>query len=326
MAWPLVIAAVGSAVGAGITSAGQTRAAKKRQQAEIKNRIEAINAAEKARKAAVSSVLGGSFLGQFGTEDVFGTRPTVIPPVDVGQVVSENVGQLRRQGVPSAIEFAGDISRDVLQRNLERARTLQPNFDILTGQIGAVTEDLLFGRLPFEDVLDIVSERQSLSAALGTPGGAAPATLKDLGLSRLGAMQQGFNMFTSFQDTLARSVSPISRFEETLGVLPFTSLTANQRVSGELLAQIQAQNAEIIRASADPAAAQLFQQEFLATQTAAGIRAGTGNTIFGSAGTTALGTGITAGSQAFARQQQLNQQQQQTPVGAGPGAQGFTFS
>ncbi len=308
----IIIAAAISAVGAGVTAAGEAKAEKKRQEAEIKNRIDAINAAERARKASVDAALGGDFLGQFGLSDIFGSRPRVIDPVNVGRVVGQNVRQVTERGAPAAIDIAGTISDDVLQRNLRRARTLQPNFDTLTGQIGSVTEDLLFGRLPFSDVLDIVSDRQSLSATLGTPGGAAPATLKDLGLSRLDAITQGFNMFSSFQDTLARSVSPISRFEETLGVLPFTSLTANQRVAGELAAQVQAQNAEIIRASADPAAAQLFQQDFFATQQAAGIRAGTAvPNLSGAVGTAALGAGITAAGRAFEQQQAQQAQQPQ---------------
>jgi len=323
----IIAAAAIAAVGAGVSAAGKASAEKKRQEAEIKNRIDAINAAERARKASVDAALGGDFLGQFGTADIFGSKPRTIDPVNVGRVVSQNIRQIDREGLPAALDFTNRISDDVLQRNLTRARTLQPNFDILTGQIGSVTEDLLFGRLPFSDVLDIVSDRQSLSASLGTPGGSAPATLKDLGISRLDAITQGFNMFSSFQDTLARSVSPISRFEETLGILPFTSLTANQRVAGELAAQVQAQNAEVIRASADPAAAQLFQQDFFATREAAGIRAGTSiANLSGAVGTSALGAGITAAGRAFQTQQSQTQRtQSQTAVGAGPGAGGFTF-
>ena len=123
--------------------------------------------------------------------------------------------------------------------------------------------------------MDIVSDRSSLAASLGTPGGSFPATLKDLGISRLQAQQTGFSMFTAFANTLQTSISPTPNFARGDELLPFTSLTAGQRVQGELQAQQQAQEAEFIRSLENPAAAELFNQDFLAQQTAASIRAGT---------------------------------------------------
>ena len=302
-----LIIAAGSAVGGAISASGKAKAEKERAETEIKNRLDAVNASEAARKASVSQALKGNFLGRFGTDDIFGTKPSGIDPISVNTGLSRNVSQIRSQGLPAALDFTGDINQqlsdETLSLNLERMRSLVPNFDTISGQIGNVTEDLIFGRLPFDDVLDIVSDRQSLSASLGTPGGQTSATLKDLGMSRLGAMQTGFGMFQGFANTLATAVSPIPQFMSGGQILPFTSLDANQRVQGELQTTAALQQAELIRSMPDPAASELFQQEFLAGQTAAGIRAGTAIPNFSAGvGSSAVGTGITAGTNFYAQE------------------------
>lgn len=279
--WAVAIAAVAGAVESGNK--------KKQAETEIQNRIDAINAQEKARQKAIGSAVGGDFLGQFGLDDIFGSKPEGIDPISVNEGLSRNVSQIRNQGLPSALEFTSDINQqfsdETLQLNLERVTDLVPNFRTQTGQINAVTEDLLFGRLPFDDVLDIVSDRQSLAATLGTPGGQTSATLKDLGISRLDATQQGLNMFSQFQQTLQTAVSPTPQFARGDEVLPFTSLTGAQRVQAELATTEALQKAELIRSMADPAAAALFGEEFFFQQTAASTRAGTNvpNTIAGDA-------------------------------------------
>jgi hypothetical protein len=308
MAWTALIMAAGAAAGSAITASGKAKAERERTETEIKNRVDAINASEKARKASVKAALGGDFLGRFGTDDIFGTKPQGIDPISVNEGLTRNVNQIRSQGLPAAQEFTSvsneQLSGETLALNLDRMRSLVPNFDTISGQIGSVTEDLLFGRLPFDDVLDIVSDRQSLAGTLGTPGGQTSATLKDLGISRLQAQQQGFGMFQGFANTLATAVSPIPQFRDALGTLPFTSLTADQRVGRELETTAALQQAELIRSMPDPAAHELFQQDFLAGQTAAGIRAGTAIPNFNAGiGTSALGTGITAGTQFYGQQQ-----------------------
>jgi hypothetical protein len=262
-----LIIAGGAAAGSAISSAGQAKAQKERTETEIKNRIDAINASERARQASINQALGGDYLGRYGTGDIFGTKPAGIAPISVNEALSRNIGQIRSQGLPAALEFTSAINQqlsdETLRLNLERMRGLMPNFDTVSGQIGNVTEDLIFGRLPFDDVLDIVSDRQSLSATLGAPGGQAPATLKDLGLSRMDAIRQGFGMFQGFADTLARSVSPIPQFHSGLQLLPYTALTADQRVGRELQTTAAMQQAELINSMPDPAASELFQQDYL---------------------------------------------------------------
>ena len=150
-----------------------------------------------------------------------------------------------------------------------------------------------------------------MAASLGTPGGSTSAVLKDLGLARLSAIQTGQNMFQSFAATLQNAISPIPSFARGDVLLPFTSLTATGRVTGELAAQEQAQLAEFLRAAEDPAAAELFNEEFLFNMRAAAIRANvnianTSGTAFGAA----AGAGITAAGEEFAAEQRRKEREQ----------------
>jgi len=302
--------------------AGAIKSGNERKQAEteIQNRIDSINAQEKARQATLSQAQSGDFYGQYGFDEIFGTKPEGIDPISVNEGLSRNISQIRGQGLPSALEFTGKINQQfsdqTLDLNLQRINNLIPNFREQTGQINNVTNDLLHGRLPFDDVLGIVSDRSSLAASLGAPGGSTNATLKDLGLSRLDAIGQGFSMFNQFAQTLQSAVSPTPNFARGDEILPYTSLTGNQRVEQELATTRALQAAELIRSGADPAASELFKEEFLFQQTAASTRAGTKvpNTIAGDAAAEGLSTYADyyredqVADKEAARKQQQNQQ------------------
>ncbi len=269
----LAIAAV--AASGAIKSTSET----KREKIKIQNRVDSANAQEVARQRLIGQAIGGNFLGQFGVDDIFGTKAEAIDPIPVDEALSKNVAQIGGQGLPAALDFTGQINQqfsdETLRLNLERINTLNPQFQVQSNQAQNVTTDLLFGRLPFQDVADVVSDRASIAGSLGTPGTAFNATLKDLGLTRLNAMETGFNMFSQFQNTLQSSVSQTPNFARADQILPFTSLTANQRVTGELLTTQALQNAANIRAEPDPGAAQLFNAEFLGQQNTAATRTGT---------------------------------------------------
>lgn len=95
--------------------------------------------------------------------------------------------------------------------DLRRAKKLIPGYKTMMQQQGTAASALLDGRLPYDDVLDIVAERATLTGALGTPGTAAPATLRDLGMSRLSAIDKGQNMMKGMVD-IAERISPINRY------------------------------------------------------------------------------------------------------------------
>jgi len=305
--------AVYAAAIAAVAGAVQSSNEKKMQKIEIQNRIDAVNAQEKARRGSIDSALRGDFLGEFGLDDIFGRKAEGINPPEVDESLTKNISQIRNQGLPAALEFTSDINQqfsdETVTLNLERINRLNPQFGTQTDLIQDNTTAALRGELPFDDVLGIVSDRSSLAASLGTPGGSFNATLKDLGIARLTQQQAGFGMFQQFAQTLQSSISPTPRFARGDEILPFTSLSAGQRVEGELATTEARQRAELINALADPAAAALFGEEFQFQQDAAQTRAGT--RVGGSVGADAFVAGASAFDVEKYQKQQKEYQKQQ---------------
>lgn len=93
---------------------------------------------------------------------------------------------------------------------LMRAHRTIPGYKANLKQLGMNTGALLRGQLPYSDVLDIVANRGGLEGSLGTPGGGATATYRDLGLSQLEGMKTGAGLLGSMVN-IAETINPISR-------------------------------------------------------------------------------------------------------------------
>lgn len=100
--------------------------------------------------------------------------------------------------------------RIITREALNRARTMIPNYDANLKLEGMATNSLLQGQLPYDDVLDIVAKRGEAGNAIGTPGGSAPATMRDLGLSRLDAIKTGSGLMKGMVD-IAEQINPVGR-------------------------------------------------------------------------------------------------------------------
>lgn len=255
----------GSVLGGGLINAGaQLFGASSAADA----RNQALTNAQNQINNLSSSALGGNFLGQFGATDIFGSVPQAalynpVSPVDFGQVQLDTIKQNLK-----ALQPAENLSAQTNQFNLgqaqDRINALVPNYQTNLNQMGKVTQDLLLGRLPYSDILDITNNRSSLGASLGVPGGTANATLKDLGLSQLSAETTGANMFETMlqgaQQVMPTSslMSPSSQFYDPTTMANLNLQQNAQSIEQAQLEQQSQQSAYNLAASPDPAAASLF--------------------------------------------------------------------
>lgn len=141
----------------------------------------------------------------------FGKKPKVATyqPVDFdAEQINSILANLGAQ--PDAAELMRVSNGAIDADALTRARKFIPNYEQNMRIEGKNATDLLNGRLPYDDVLDIVSDRQGLSNTLGTPGGSANATLRDLGISRLEAMKTGQGVMQVMVQ-MADQINPVSR-------------------------------------------------------------------------------------------------------------------
>lgn len=95
----------------------------------------------------------------------------------------------------------------ITDESMRRAKRLIPGYKSSMKTLGNATGSLLNGQIPYEDALGIVSDRAELANGLGIPGTSTNATLKDLGISRLGALNQGAGLLGNMV-SMAEQISP----------------------------------------------------------------------------------------------------------------------
>jgi hypothetical protein len=269
MSWVAVGTVAVGAIAGGAQAYSGAQAGEDAQRAEYYANAAMMQKFRKTRDL----LLKGEYLGQFGLEDVFGSRPeaALYEPIDVEtQVLDNALGNANAADeVASLVSGTNAINRGA---DLERISALLPEFrDTLSSYEGA-TRDLIEGRLPFEDVLGIVSNQAELGNALGTPGTRTNATLKDLGIARMDATKQGGQLWQSLLGSLATSVNPISSQFLAQGsyLTPQNYLSTALAQAG--LSQQSQQSANFLAASPDPGVANLFNTEFGIQQRLAGVQ------------------------------------------------------
>ena len=163
-------------------------------------------ASQKAAKARQAEMAGGaSGINMGETPEAARYKPVNFNEEQMNTVM----GNLNAMPWIQKLMSAQNIA--VKREDMSRAQKLIPGFKDSMRITGGAANSLLRGQLPFDDALDIVADRSGLTGAIGTPGTAAPATLRDLGLSRLDAIKSGSGLMQGMV-SMAETVSPISRY------------------------------------------------------------------------------------------------------------------
>lgn len=199
--WGAVIAGAGALAGGAISAGGASKAQKSAQ----KNQNKAFGDAQGYLNALASGEMGnlGEIFGSPLDPEAF-----LYHPIDITQSQLDTIsGNIK--AFPSALELTNMVNPSIWKNDLNRIRSLMPGYDNSRDMYLGATNRLLAGQLPFQDVEDIVSNRSGVSGSLGTPGGGRNATLRDLGLSRMDAINQGGSMFQQFIQ-MAEAISPVS--------------------------------------------------------------------------------------------------------------------
>ena len=211
--------------------------------------------------------------------NVFGTKPEGIEyepvhytPVNYGDVQMDTIHN-QQKAMPDINSLTASINKALRDDSETRINGWVPGFTKSLGTMGNNASELLNGRLPFQDVLDIVSKRQELSNTLGTPGTSTNATLRDLGLSRLDAMNQGGDMMSRITQ-LAQAIDPMEQRSRPQDWMYTPSQSIPWKIQeqqfGATLEANQAmfkhgvdQNNAVLAATGDPSAINQFGASYL---------------------------------------------------------------
>lgn len=164
-----------------------------------------IGAVGSVASAAAPYLSGGSDGGSVATPEA-----AQYEPVDFAQTQLDTIFD-NTNALPSIKTLVNRTNTFITNDALKRADKLIPGYRSSMTALGGAANDFLLGRVPFEDVLDIVGNRSALTSSIGTPGTGTNATLRDLGMSRAGAIQQGSGLLGQMVN-IAETVSPRSTY------------------------------------------------------------------------------------------------------------------
>lgn len=236
--------AVGSIAGATISSSGASKSAKDANNQRLnayKNAKSYLSRLGKRSPAFLAKAFG----------DELNPEAFLYHKVDLTQSQLDTIkGNIK--AFPKAKELVDKVNPSIWENDINRIRTMMPQFDRARDSYVGTTRMLQEGKLPFSDVMDITSASSSSAAAGGTPGGSRNATLKDLGLSRLDAMERGNSMFANFMQ-IAQEISPVEHQMRPQQMMFTPQERAQMDIEQAALDQQGRASAELARAMPDPA-------------------------------------------------------------------------
>lgn len=173
-------------------------------------------------------------------------------PVDLNRE-QQNAIAANMAALPASKALSRNTNAFITNDSLRRIQALVPGYMASMQRLGLNANDLLNGRLPFDDVDQIVGNASGRTASIGVPGSAGPATLRDLGVSGLQATNMGAGLLKDMVG-IAEQTSPISRYRTPTADFVSPADRIRTQLEQSQLIQQSDQNANNLAASGDPAA------------------------------------------------------------------------
>lgn len=208
-----------------------------------------ISSQEKAKKKAEAA--NRQAMGMLD-DNPYGSVPeaALYEPVDFDESQMDAI-RGNKDALPFIRELLGQSNNFVTADALRRADKLIPNYSQSMRTMGDSTLDLLSGRLPYDDLLDIVSDRAAVGGGLNIPGLSNGQTLKDLGMSRLDAMGKGAGLMGQMV-SMAETISPRSSYGKPTDFFVSPTQRIGMQMEQNQLVQQSQQSANNLAAGADP--------------------------------------------------------------------------
>lgn len=154
--------------------------------------------------------------------------------------------------LPASKRYIEAANRVQEQEWITRMLVLDARFLCNMESISCTISELLNGRMPVGDVIEIVKDGAEMAAMTGRIGNVAALTARDLGISRLRAKVAGQTMADGHIDRLNKAVPQ----QMSVSIRDFINTPAGRlglAISEAQLIQQSLQNAENAKAAGDPA-------------------------------------------------------------------------
>lgn len=211
-------------------------------------RISLIDAAvSKFTSAVTSQIAYGAFRAAYGSVPEAILYEAVDPGDEIKRAAEDSL-----RGLPAGKRHMEAANRIMEQEQIVRMMALDARYVCDSELLSCTINDLLAGKLPVDDVIEVVKDGAEVAALNGRVGNTHNMTMRDLGISRLRAQREGQAAFQSRLTSLNADVAPLSK---QVAVRDFLQ-TGSQRIAFALttasLIQQSLQNEANADAAGDP--------------------------------------------------------------------------
>jgi|MGYP003624615328 hypothetical protein len=211
-------------------------------------RIELIDdAVTKFAASVTAQISSGAFSAAYGSVPEAILYEEVDPGDEIKRAAEDSL-----RGLPAGKRHLEAANRIMEQEQIVRMMVLDARYVCDSELLSCTINDLLAGKLPVDDVIEVVKDGAEVAALNGRVGNTHNMTMRDLGISRLRAQREGQMAFQSRLTSLNADVAPLSK---QVAVRDFLQ-TGSQRIAFALttanLIQQSLQNEANADAAGDP--------------------------------------------------------------------------
>jgi|TARA_R100000084_G_scaffold109319_1_gene75673 hypothetical protein len=237
-------------------------------------RIGLIDAAVSKYCAAIEACRSSNLFSE-----AFGSVPdaAIYKPVDPLETQYQTINA-NLQNVPAADRLMTAINRLNENNDLARAAVFDPAFHENMHRGSIQIKDLMEGRIPVDDVTNILTDTAEQAALNGRIGNTCKMTFRDLGVSRLNAQATG-RRERAQQLQVAQLASPVERQFSIQNMMNTVESRIALALTTTQLVQNSLQNANNLAAAGDPTALASIQTKLNKIGMVLGQEAQRGNLV-----------------------------------------------
>lgn len=186
--------------------------------------------------------------------DAFGSvpDPALYDPVDSRETIYAAINE-NLENVPAAERHIQAVNRMNENNDIVRITAFAPEFLHLAHKNSSTIRDLLNGKLPIDEIVNILTDEAEQAALTGRIGNTARRTHRSLGITRL-RMQDYARKMLDAHVTTAQRVSPVQRQQAMQDMLGTPQNRVALALTQAQLIQQSLQNANNAAAAGDPTA------------------------------------------------------------------------
>lgn len=184
--------------------------------------------------------------------DAMGTVPeaALYVPVDGRENDYQSIND-GLQNIPAAERHIAAVNRMNERNDIVRMTAFSPEFLHLAHKSSSTLLDLLHGKLPIDEVINVLTDDAEQAALNGRIGNTARTTHRSLGISRL-RMQELARRQIPLLTGVAQSVSPVQRQQSIQDLLTTPAQRLGMAITQAQLIQQSLQNFNNAAAAGDP--------------------------------------------------------------------------